>query len=291
MATYLEHRPGLNRISPAGQPLVFQRGHRPLTAKGNRKRRALRTKHVLATFALLAAFFFAFDRAYLFLISWDRLTVRTIELHCGRESVSRNLKAFLQTRPLGNLLFCDISALQGQLESYPWVKDARVQKVFPSTLKIEILAREPFVLVEKNGLAVVDVEGTVLEPSVSAEAWPGFPVVRDEDGFRASFWEKWEAARLCLEALTAPERTRLLTLECSDDGRLTLQFKEDPVRVILDRSAVREKLDRFAACRAEIESKFGPLDYADLRLDDRIVVRPQESTAAKPTPKSQKEAE
>jgi cell division protein FtsQ len=242
-------------------------------------------------FALLAAFFFALDRAYLFLISWDRLTVRTIELHCGRESVSRTLKAFLQTRPLGNILLCDISALQRQLESYPWVRDARVEKVFPATLKIEILEREPFVLIEKNGLAVVDVEGTVLEPSVSSEAWPGLPVVRDENGFRDGFWEKWETARACVEALTAPERVRLLALECSDDGRITLQFKEDTARIILDRSAVREKLDRFAACRAEIESRFGPLDYADLRLDDRIVVRPQEPTAANPTPKSQKETE
>jgi cell division septal protein FtsQ len=291
MATYLEHRPLVARTAPPDRAPVFQRGHASADVKGGRKKRALRTGHVLALTVLLASFFFALDRAYLFLISWDELTVRKVELAGGRESVRRTLVAFLRTRPIGNILLCDISLLQRELRSYPWVREARIQKVFPATLRIEILERQPLALLEKDGLAVVDSEGTALERSAAAGSWPGLPVVRDENGFHDDFWEKWRTATACLEALTPAERARLAVLECSDDGRISVEFRDDPVRLILDGTSVRERLDRFAACRADLEARFGPLEYADLRLADRIVVRPLEPAAGGPPPNPPKESE
>jgi hypothetical protein len=99
MATLIEHGHGGRGISLAGQPLVFRRKQRSRSAKGSRKRRCLRTNHVLALFAILAGFFFALDRAYLFMISWDRLTIRTIELRCGRQPLREDLERHLRTRP------------------------------------------------------------------------------------------------------------------------------------------------------------------------------------------------
>ena len=293
MATYIDHGPG-KRAALAGRPLVFQRGDRAQALKAGRKRRTLRAGHVLALTALLAGFFLAFDRVYLFLITWDRLTVRTIELRCGREPVRQDLERFLRERPIGNLMLCDISALRRELRTHAWVRDASVQKVFPSTLKIEVMERVPFALLEKNGRALVDREANVLETSLSAD-W-NLPVVRDEGGFRERFPDKWETARACLENLTEDERTRLLTLDCSDDGRLTLEFRDDPLRLIMDGSAVhdgaiRDRLDRFAACRAGLEERLGPLEYADLRFDGRIIVRPLGTATGAPAAKSQKEAE
>jgi len=292
MATYLEHRPLLTKPAPPDPALVFQRGHGAVGVRGGRKRRVLRPGHVVALTALVAALFFGLGRGYLFLVSWDELTVRRIELAGGRDSVRATLKAFLATRPIGNILLCDLPLLQRQLETCPWVRDARIRKVFPATLRIEIEERRPFALLEKGGLALVDAEGTALEIA-AAGSWPGTPVVRDEGGFRENFWEKWRAARSCLEALTAAERARLAAVQCSDDGRLTLEFRDDPVRLIVDGGAVRERLDRFAACRADLEARFGPLAYADLRLDDRIVVGPMEPAAgeAPAAPKPPKESD
>ncbi|MGZ4886737.1 MAG: hypothetical protein ACXVJK_03305 [Candidatus Aminicenantales bacterium] len=60
----------------------------------------------------------------------------------------------------------------------------------------------------------------------------------------------------------------------------------------MDGPSVRDKLDRFAACRGDLEGRFGPLEYADLRLEDRIIVRPQDPAPANPPQsKSQKEAD
>lgn len=291
MATLIDHGTGGRGISFADQPLVFQRKRRAMALKGSRKRRSLRTGHVLAMFALLAGFFFAFDRAYLFLISWDDLTIRKIELRCGRGSVRQDLERFFKVRPLGNILLCDLPALRTAIKAHPWIEDVRIQKIFPATLKIEILERVPFALLEKGGLALVDKDGLVLEAPAAADAW-ACPVVRDEGAFRDRYPEKWQAARACLEDLTPAERAGLLSLECSDDGRIMLEFRDNPVRLIVDGPSVRDKLDRFAACRDDLEAQFGPLEYADLRLEDRIIVRPLDpAPATPPQPKSQKEAD
>jgi hypothetical protein len=250
----------------------------------------LRLKHVLALFTILVGFFFALGRVYLFLVSWDRLTIRTYELHGGRDEVRASVDRILRSGPLGNILVLDPRLLQNKLKACPWVKDARVQKVFPASLRIEITERVPFALFEKKGLALVAEDGTVLEPSVQASSWP-LPVVRDEGSFLVRLREKWESARACLKDLSDEERARLATLECSDDGRLTLEFRDDPLRLILDGTAVRERLDFFAAHREAWEGLFGGLEYVDLRFEGRAIVRPLEPPAEDPSAKSQKEAE
>ncbi|MGA2362637.1 MAG: FtsQ-type POTRA domain-containing protein [Candidatus Aminicenantales bacterium] len=290
MATLIDHGSGGKGIALGSRPLVFQRGHGFPSLQRSRKRLTLRPKHVLALFAVLAAFFFALERTYLFLVSWDRLTIRTYELRGGRERVRRTIGRYLSSRPLGNVLLCDLPLLQKELKSYSWVKDARVQKVFPSALKIEITERVPFALLERGSLSLLAEDGTVLEPSVPVGEW-ALPVVRDEGSFLNRFEEKWETARACLEGLSPAERARLATLECSDDGRITLQFREDPLRFILDGTFVRERLDFFAAHREVWEGEFGAFDTVDLRFDGRVIVRPRGPQADAPPAKSQKEAE
>ncbi len=290
MATLIHQGAGGKGISLGGRSLVFQRGHGSRSLQRSRKRLTLRPKHVLAVFALLAAFFFALDRAYLFLVSWDRLTIRTYELHGGRERVRQAIGRCLSSRPFGNILLCDLALLQKELKSNSWVKDARVQKVFPSSLKIEITERVPFALLERGSLSLLAEDGTVLEPSVPEGEW-NLPVVRDEGAFLDRFEEKWETARACLEALSLAERARVATLECSDDGRITLRFREDPLLLILDGTFIRERLDYFTAHREAWESEYGALETADLRFDGRVIVRPREPQADAPPAKSQKEAE
>jgi cell division septal protein FtsQ len=290
MATMIHPGAGGRRLSLAGRPLVFQRGHRPPSLQKSRKRLTLRLKHVLALFVVLVGFFLALGKVYLFLVSWDKLTIRTYDLHGGRDEVRGTVDRILRSGPLGNILLCDLQLLQDRLKACPWVKEARIQKVFPASLRIEITDRVPFALFEKGSLALVAEDGTVLEPSVQADSWL-LPVVRDEGSFLVRLREKWEAARACLKDLSDEERSRLASLECSDDGRITLRFRQDPLRLILDGTAVREKLDFFAAHREAWEGLFGALDYVDLRFEGRAIVRPLEPPPEDTSAKSQKEAE
>ncbi len=258
--------------SNIAQPLVFQRGEGALRGRQAPKRAAVRSKHVLGMFCVLAATFFGFARAYLFLISWDKLALRSVEVVCARPSLKRDLDRAFAGQRLGNILLCDIDGLRAQVRSFPWVREARIRKVFPSALRIEIEERVPAALLERSGLTLVDGEGAELgAPTTPNEA--ALPVLADREGFRSGRAEKLRLAWDCLDGLPAGERAAVARLDLSDLGTVELVFRDDPVRVRLGGREFAGKLRLFRERRAEWEGALGPLDSIDLRFDDRVYIK------------------
>ena len=258
--------------SNIAQPLVFQRGEGALRGRQAPKRAAVRSKHVLGMFCVLAAAFFGFARAYLFLISWDKLDLRSVVVVCARTSLKRDLDRAFAGQRLGNILLCDIDGLRAQVRSFPWVREARIRKVFPSALRIDIEERVPKALLERYGLTLVDGEGAELgPPTTQGEA--ALPVLADRNRFRNGRTEKLRLAWACLEGLPAGEREAVARLDLSDLGTVDLVFRDDPVRVRLGGREFAAKLRLFRERRAEWEGALGPLDSIDLRFDGRVYVK------------------
>ncbi len=247
-------------------------GERSLPLSKSRRRRVLRPVHVLGLFALQAGFFLAVREAYLFLITWEELAIRKVDVVCAKDSLRLALDGHFAAPRLGNILLCDLDRLRADVRRVAWVKDASVQKVFPSTLRITVVARTPFALVERGGLGLADEEGRVLERADSPEGY-GLPVVSADDGFAEDFAAKWEAAARCLRELPPAERDRLLGVRCGDYGTLALLFKDDPVRVVVGGAAAAAGLARFRARRAEWEGIAGPLASVDLSCDGRVFLK------------------
>jgi cell division septal protein FtsQ len=259
------------------RPLFFRRpGERDLPLQKNRRRRVLRPGHILILLALQAAFFLAVSETYLFLITWDELDIRRVEVVCAKDNLRRTLEDHFVVPRLGNILLCDLQALRVDIRRLAWVKDASIQKVFPSTLRISIVERTPFALLERDGLRLADEQGRALERVYSPEEY-GLPVVSDANGFTAGFAEKWAAARVCLESLPPAERACLAGIRCGDYGALELFFKDDPVRVVVDRGAPAGDLALFRSRRPEWEGLYGPLEAVDMSYEGRVYLQ-----AAKP---------
>lgn len=254
------------------QPLVFQRGDGALRARQAQRRTAVRFRHVLGMFCVLAGMFTAFTRAYLFVISWDKLAIRSIDVACARPSLKRDLdRAFAEHR-LGNILLCDINGLRAQVRLFPWVREARIRKVFPSALRVEIEMRVPRALLERNGLSLVDGDGVELgAPGTPEEA--GLPILVDRDGFRDGRAAKLRLAWDCLAGLPAPERGAVSRLDLSDLGTVEVGFRDDPVRIRLGGREFAERIRLFREHRAEWEGALGALDTIDLRFDDRVYIK------------------
>ncbi len=250
---------------------------RDLPVRKGRRRRVLRPVHVLALLALQAGFFLAVREAYLFLITWEELAIRKVDVVCAKDNLRRALESHFASPRLGNILLCDLDRLRGDIRRVAWVKDASVQKVLPSTLRITVVPRAPFALVERGGLGLADEEGRVLERADSPEGY-GLPVVSAADGFAEGFAGKWAAAARCLRELPQAEKDRLLGVRCGDYGALELQFKDDPVRVVVGRVSPAGDLARYRARRAEWEGIAGPLASVDLSYDGRVFLK----TAAPP---------
>ncbi len=252
-------------------PLVFQRGDGALRGHQAPRRAAVRFREVLVMFGLLAGTFYAFSRTYLFLISWDKLAIRSVDVVCTRASLKRDLgRAFAEHR-LGNILLCDIGGLRAQVRSFPWVREARIRKAFPSALRVEIEERVPRALLERYGLTLVDGEGAELgAPGTPEES--SLPVLADRNGFRNGRAEKLRLAWACLDGLPAAERASVSRLDLSDLGTVELVFRDDPVRVRLGGREFAERIRLFREHRAEWEGALGALDTVDLRFDDRVYI-------------------
>ena len=255
--------------------LFLRTGERDLLLQKNRRRRVLRLKHVLLLFALQAGFFLAVREAYLFLITWEELAIRKVEVICAKDNLRRTLENHFAVPRLGNILLCDLQALRADIRRLAWVKDVSIQKVFPSSLRISIVERTPFALLERDGLRLADEEGRALERVYSLEEYD-LPVVSDENGFAAGFFEKWETAGRCLKSLPPAEWARLLSVRCSDYRTLELVFEDDPVRVVVGRESPAEDLARFRSRRPEWEGLFGPLAVVNMSYDGRVYLRAAE---------------
>jgi hypothetical protein len=256
--------------------LFLRPGGKALALRKDRKRRVFGPRQVLLLVVLQAAFFLALREAYLFLITWDQLAIRRVDVVCAKTDLKRALDAHFAAPRLGNILLCDLDALRAQVRRLAWVEDAAVQKVFPSRLVITVEVRAPFLVFERGGgLWLADVEGHVLEPVYALEEY-GLPVVSDEGGFASDFYGKWEAASRCFRSLPGDEAGRLSAIRCGDFGTLELAFKGDPVRVVVGAASPAADLARFRARRAEWEGLFGPLALVHMGFDGRVYVRTAE---------------
>jgi cell division septal protein FtsQ len=258
--------------SDIAQPLIFQRGDGALRGRPAPRRATVRSKHVLGMFCVVAATFFAFARAYLFLISWDRLALRSVEVVCARPSLKRDLDRAFAGQRLGNILLCDINGLRAQLRSFPWVQEARIRKVFPSALRVEIEERVPRALLERYVPTLVDTAGVELGAPMTPEE-SALPVLADREGFRNGRADKLRLAWDCLDGLPAEEKAAVSRLDLSDLGTVELVFRDDPVRVRLGGREFAAKLSLFRERRAEWEAALGTLEAIDLRFDDRVYIK------------------
>ena len=250
----------------------------PILKKG-RRRRILKARHVAALLALQAAFFVGLRETYLFVLTWDYLTVRRVEVACPRPSLRQALETHFATPRLGNILLCDLPALRADIRRLAWVRDASVQKVFPSSLRITVTLRTPFALLERGGfLYLADEEGRVLEPVYSLDEY-ALPVFSDAGGFASGFFDKWAAAGRCYLSLPADEKARLFGIRADDNGGLELAFKDDPVRVVVGGAAPAEDLARFRSQRARWEEFAGPLAAVNMSFEGRVFLRTAEPPA------------
>jgi len=116
---------------------------------------------------------------------------------------------------LGNLLALDIERLKSLVESHPWVREARLRKVFPSEVRIEVKEREPAAVLKVGETFLVIAEDGVVLERLAGPPDGGLPLLVDsalfQDGYRNKLGLAWD----CLKSLTAEERASVESLDIS----------------------------------------------------------------------------
>lgn len=288
MATHLNPPFKQRAHSFLSRPMQFQRREGEVKTKKVQRRLRVKIIHILLFFTILGGIFFSIQRVYLFLISWDYLSIKNITVVSGKPEIREEVYQFLRGKRLGNILLLNIGKLQETFAAQRWIKEVRVRKIFPSTLCVEIKERIPFAVLEKENLYLIDREGIQLEKLESAGTM-NLPLLVDSNNFQKDFKEKIELAWECLNSLPPLEKDQLEVLDFSDYENVTVQLKAQPIKLKLGNSQFSQKLKLFEKYRLKLE-EFGEVEYADLRFPGRIIFLPKSYSGRNFIPNADKEA-
>ena len=165
-----------------------------------------------------------------------------------------------------SLLALDPEEVQARVESLDWVAGARVRRLWPSTLVVEVERRQSYARWRENGqVSVIDVNGERLLTERAADH-PELPLVVGAGAGPAA-----QPLLIALEEL--PEvRERLKALVRVGDRRWNVELENGALIALPEEGAV-EALARLETLQAEYALLDRPLAQLDMRAPGRLAVR------------------
>jgi cell division protein FtsQ len=158
-------------------------------------------------------------------------------------------------------------AIRGRLEALPWVERASVQRRFPGDVHLVIEERTPFAIWQNRGrFALIDRQGRVILRD-AVERFADLPLVVGEGA--AS-----EAATLLGVLAMYPEVQRRVSAAVRVNQRRWNLRLVSGADVLLPEGYEAAALERLAALHQENQVLDRQLAAVDLRLPDRMVLRP-----------------
>lgn len=174
----------------------------------------------------------------------------------------------------------DLPLIGGRIEENPWIATARVERIFPRKLVIEVREREPRAIVNLGYLYYVDGDGEVFK-LLDTDDSLDFPVITGIE--RKEMLNDGDRVRKrllgCMDLLRELEGRRYFNLEdiseLHSDPRkgLTLFTYRGGIPVFMGKGDFGSKLARLEKVYKEIEPSLLALKYIDLNVADRVIVK------------------
>lgn len=211
------------------------------------------------------------------LLQVDRIVVRGTE----RLSIGEVLAVLGGLRG-ENIVWTDLSAWRLRLLSSPWVRDAALRRLLPSTVEVVVSERQPVGIARIDGrLYLVDERAVVIDeygpqyadfdlPIIDGLTSPAAPAVAGANAARAEL-----AARLMASLGSRPEIARRVSqVDVSDLHNAAVILSGDPAVLYVGEDRFLPRLQSYLDLAEALRERVEQIDYVDLRFDERIYVRP-----------------
>lgn len=203
--------------------------------------------------------------------SWGGLAIQNVQITGQSETSEIDVLGQLDLGDYPSLVTFDVDAARGRIESMPWVKEARIKKLYPDTLQIAITERSPYAIWQHAGgiVSLIDKDGKVIIDDVG-ERYSRLPFVVG-DGAESRVAEYADLVngvpelkdRIHAGVLISNRRWNVVL----DNGVELLLPEKDPGSALV------------AVAALDTQSKLLSRDIAavDLRSPDRLLVRLSET--------------
>ena len=211
------------------------------------------------------------------LLQVDRIVVR------GTERLSTGeVLAVLSGLRGENIVWTDLAAWRLRLLSSPWVRDAALRRLLPSTVEVVVSERQPVGVARIAGrLYLVDERAVVIDEYGPQYADFDLPIIdgltphAEAAGGRADAARAELAARLIASVGSRPEIARRVSqVDVSDLHNAAVILSGDPAVLYVGEDRFLPRLQAYVDLAEALRERVQQIDYVDLRFGDRIYVRP-----------------
>jgi cell division protein FtsQ len=216
----------------------------------------------------------------------NRITIQG-NVHLSRGEVEQLAHGLYGT----HILRADLNAYRRALLGSPWIADAALRRVLPSTIEVFVSERDPFgicrlggqvYLIDRSGIVIDEfgpqyaefdlpiIDGLVVPPRSRRVPREGRPAI---DPARVAF-----ASRV-IESLSSDTvlARRVSQIDVSDTRDAVVLLDDDTALLHLGNERFRERLQAYVEVAAALRDRVPDIDYVDLRFEERVYVRPQNS--------------
>jgi len=247
-----------------------------------RRRRGARTLWQLARWVAIALILgFVGSWGGPRLVASDMFLVRDVSVRGNVRLSAGEVEGLLAGLRDENVFLVNFEHYRQRVMDSSWVEQVTLARVLPSTIVVEIVERTPLVLARFNQqLYMVDRTGRIIDEYRAEHRGFELPIV---DGLlTASAGEQAGAdpdrmrlaAALCDElGGRADLLQRLSQVDVSNSRDVVVMVDDDVAWLHLGDAEFSQRLQRYLDLRPVLLDRFGSIDYADLKFDERIYVR------------------
>jgi cell division septal protein FtsQ len=210
------------------------------------------------------------------------LQVRRINVHGNVRLSSGEVRAIVDGLRGSSILSVDLPRYRRRLLESPWVADAALRRVLPSTVEVFVSERRPIGLCRLgSAVYLIDPHGTIIDEFGPQYAEFDLPLIdglvrAPSSGQPAIDEARAELASRAIDAI-APHRDlarRVSQIDVHDAHDAVVILQNDAALLHLGEDRFAERLQSYLDLRDALHERVPEIDYVDLRFEQRVYVRP-----------------
>lgn len=252
---------------------------KPARRKGRRGWMSWRRARVLGSAMLVV---YATYRVFDLVVSASTLQVRRISVHGNVRVSEAAVQALVDDLRGTSILTADLESYRRRLLTSPWVADAALRRVLPSTVEVFVRERRPMGLSRLgHQLYLIDRQGTVIDEFGPQYREFDLPIidglVRAPHANEPALDERRaDLAARVIDAVAERKdlARRVSQIDVSDLHDAVVLLDGDAALLHLGEDRFVERLQSYVDLEPTLRERVPEIDYVDLRFDERLYVRP-----------------